>query len=264
MTHPGAVLAEVMNRSRYLLFDFDGPICGIFAGLSALAIATHLRELVTSRGIDISTEVADSHDPFDVLRFTTTTSSTLTQAVADELRTMELRAVEVAESTPYSRQVVETAHKAGRVLAAVSNNSREAVTCYLATSGLASKFTAIVGRTDPDPDLLKPNPHLISQAIKELGAVPAECVLIGDSLSDIEGARSAGVLSIGYANKPGKQERFTTAGADAVITSMGELLPHLDERQSSASQPASGPGERSGSPTNQQISQGPANPIVDR
>lgn len=145
---------------------------------------------------------------------------------------MELRAVEVAEPTPHSRQVIETAHQAGRVLAAVSNNSREAVTRYLTTNGLAPKFTTIVGRTDPDPGLLKPNPHLISQAVRELGAVAAECVLIGDSLSDIEGARSAGVLSIGYANKLGKQKRFTTAGADVVITDMRELLSPLNEHRS--------------------------------
>ncbi len=92
-------------------------------------------------------------------------------------------------------------------------------------------FTRIIGRTDPDPDLLKPNPHLITRAVKELGADPADCVLIGDSLSDIEGARNAGVLSIGYANKPGKLERFTAGRADAVIASMGELLPYLAKRQ---------------------------------
>jgi HAD superfamily hydrolase (TIGR01509 family) len=223
MTH-GTTLADVMNRSRCLLFDFDGPICSIFAGLPAPSIAADLRELVTGRGVDLSAEAAASGDPFDILRFAAAISTDLTQAVADELRAMEVRAVEVADATPHARDVIEAAYQAGRTIAAVSNNSREAVTRYLATAGLAPLFTTIIGRTDPDPNLLKPNPHLISHAVKELGADPATCVLIGDSLSDIEGARAAGVLSIGYANKPGKLERFTTAGADAVITSMGELL----------------------------------------
>jgi hypothetical protein len=53
MTH-GTTLADVMNRSRYLLFDFDGPICSIFAGLPALTVADHLRELVIDRGIELS------------------------------------------------------------------------------------------------------------------------------------------------------------------------------------------------------------------
>ncbi|MFB9834735.1 HAD family hydrolase, partial [Actinoallomurus acaciae] len=94
-----------------------------------------------------------------------------------------------------------------------------------------SYFTAIVGRTDPDPRLLKPHPELINRAVKGVTADPAECVLIGDSLSDIEGARNAGTFSIGYANKPGKHERFITAGADAIISDMAELLPHLSEHQ---------------------------------
>jgi HAD superfamily hydrolase (TIGR01509 family) len=213
------------------LFDFDGPICSIFAGLPAQEIAGHLRDLVADHGVDTSSEIATSSDPFDVLRYAATIGPDLTQAASDELRAMELRAVAVASATPGARQVIEAAHQTGRPIAAVSNNSREAVTRYLTTAGLAPMFTGIIGRTDPDPDLLKPNPHLITLAIKELGADPADSVLIGDSLSDIEGARNAGVLSIGYANKPGKLERFTAAEADAVITSMGELLPHLTERQ---------------------------------
>jgi HAD superfamily hydrolase (TIGR01509 family) len=227
MTPLDTALADVMSRSRYLLFDFDGPICGIFAGLSAPTIATELRELVAHCGVDVPAEIAVSDDPFDVLRLAASISPDLTQVVADELRGMELRAVEAADATPHASEVIEAAYQAGRPIAAVSNNSREAVTRYLATAGLAPLFTTIIGRTDPDPGLLKPNPHLISHTVKVLSADPAECVLIGDSLSDIEGARNTGVLSIGYANKPGKLDRFTTARADAIITSMEELLPHL-------------------------------------
>jgi phosphoglycolate phosphatase len=227
---PGA-LANVLSRSRYLLFDFDGPICNIFAGLPAPTIADHLRQLIVGRGTELPAEAVTSGDPFDVLRFAASISREMAQAVGDELRGMELRAVDVAEATPHASEVIEAGHKAGCGIAAVSNNSREAVTRYLTTAGLAPLFSTIVGRTDPDPDLLKPNPHLINHAIKELGADPGECVLIGDSLSDIEGAHNAGVFSIGYANKPGKLERFTTAKADAVITSMGELAPHLAEPQ---------------------------------
>jgi phosphoglycolate phosphatase len=128
MTQLNPALADVMSRSRCLLFDFEGPICGIFAGLPAHEIAGHLRNLVADRGIDFPPVTAASADPFDVLRYAATISPDLTQAVADELRTMELRAVEVADATPHTRQVIEAAHQAGRAIAAVSNSSREAVT----------------------------------------------------------------------------------------------------------------------------------------
>ncbi|MGH8896357.1 MAG: HAD family hydrolase [Egibacteraceae bacterium] len=52
-----------------------------------------------------------------------------------------------------------------------------------------------LGRTDPNPALLKPHPHLILQAVQALCADPATCTLIGDSVSDIEGGLAAGCHS---------------------------------------------------------------------
>lgn len=63
-----------------------------------------------------------------------------------------------------------------------------------------------------------------------LDANPAETSLVGDSVTDIEGAQRAGVGSIGYANKPAKYERMTKAGAGAVITSMADLVLWLRAR----------------------------------
>jgi beta-phosphoglucomutase-like phosphatase (HAD superfamily) len=42
-----------------------------------------------------------------------------------------------------------------------------------------------------------------------LGASRADCVIIGDSITDIQADVSAGIHSIGYANKPGKRPSFT-------------------------------------------------------
>jgi phosphoglycolate phosphatase-like HAD superfamily hydrolase len=44
---------------------------------------------------------------------------------------------------------------------------------------------------------------------------------VGDSVTDIEAGRAAGVATVGYANKPGKD--VDLAGADAVVTAMAEL-----------------------------------------
>jgi beta-phosphoglucomutase-like phosphatase (HAD superfamily) len=67
---------------------------------------------------------------------------------------------------------------------------------------------------------MKPDPAPILAAVEGLDAHPTECVLIGDSTSDIQGATAAGVRSIGYADKPGKRQRLTAAGADAIVESM--------------------------------------------
>jgi beta-phosphoglucomutase-like phosphatase (HAD superfamily) len=70
---------------------------------------------------------------------------------------------------------------------------------------------------------MKPNPTPIWSAVLALGVEPSSCALVGDSLSNIEAAKAAGTPAIGYANRLAKREKFRLAGANEVITSMGEI-----------------------------------------
>jgi hypothetical protein len=88
--------------------------------------------------------------------------------------------------------------------------------------------TAIVrARAGHDPALLKPSPHLITQAVDALNAEPGQCALVGDSVTDIKAAQLASVQSIGYASEPGKREQLTEAGAGAIINSLADLALRL-------------------------------------
>jgi beta-phosphoglucomutase-like phosphatase (HAD superfamily) len=60
-------------------------------------------------------------------------------------------------------------------------------------------------------------------------ASPADCLLIGDSMADIADAHIVGILLIGYANRLEKIDRFTSANADVVITSMVDVASVLVE-----------------------------------
>jgi hypothetical protein len=125
---------------------------------------------------------------------------------------------------------VTACQNSGRSVAVVSNNSAAAVHSYLARHGLDDRIGLVVARTNHDPALLKPNPHLVAEAVNALNAEPGECTLVGDSVSDIEGARLANVQSIGYANKAGKRERLGSAGAGAIINSLADLALRLRAR----------------------------------
>ena len=125
--------------------------------------------------------------------------------------------------TPDARDVLLACHRTGRRVAVISNNAQVAVETYLQAHHLAEHIDIIVGRTDPDPRLLKPHPHLVLRALDALHGDPATSAFIGDSTSDIQSAKAAGTHSVGYANKPGKTDRLQDAGADAVVTSMAEL-----------------------------------------
>ena len=221
-TPSGSDLDVIVSRTRHLLLDFDGPICSIYAGLPAATVADRLRKLFGDH-TQLPDDIAHTPDPLEVFAYAATVSEDLAARVETEMTDQELAAVATAAPTPYVHEVVTACQNSGRSVAVVSNNSSRAVHSYLARYGLDDRISLVVARANHDPALLKPSPHLITQAVHALNAGARECALVGDSVTDVEGARLAGVQSIGYANKPGKHERLTAAGAGAIINSLADL-----------------------------------------
>ncbi|AVT39139.1 HAD family hydrolase [Plantactinospora sp. BB1] len=223
-----ASLGRLLAEGGPLLLDFDGPVCSIFAGYPAPKVAAELVGVLRLRGVEVQPALANETDPLEVLRWTGATGDNdLTRAVEDALCAAERQAAASADPTPYGREVIVAARQAGLPVAVVSNNSASAVAAYLAAHRLAGYVSPVVGRAYAEPARMKPNPDPILQAVRSLGESPSRCVLIGDSLSDIEGAHAAGVRIIGYANRRAKIDSFNAAGADVVITSMREVAQHL-------------------------------------
>jgi HAD superfamily hydrolase (TIGR01509 family) len=228
---PGVDLGNIIGRTRDLLLDFDGPICSIFAGLPAPVVAARLRELLGSDGQPLPDAVAADDDPIEVFRFTSGLDADTAARVEAALRDAERTATATAAPTSGAREVLLGCQQTGRRVAIISNNSQTAVETYLQAQGLAAHVDVIVGRTDPDPHLLKPHPHLVLRALDALGGDPARSSFVGDSTSDVLSAKAAGTHSVGYANKPGKVERLRGAGADVIVTSMAELHAALVAHQ---------------------------------
>jgi phosphoglycolate phosphatase len=214
-------LSAIVTRTRYLLLDFDGPVCSIFAGIPAPTIAEQLRKLYP--GDQIPDQVKNTGDPIEVFTQAAEISPDLAARVEAEMTALEVTAVATAKPTPYVHEVLAACRESGRTVAVVSNNSAQAVNAYLDRHGLSGGIALVVARTSHDPALLKPSPHLLEIAVEKLAADPAATAFVGDSLTDIEAARRAGIASIGYANKSGKQDRMTQLNAGAVITTMADL-----------------------------------------
>ena len=52
---------------------------------------------------------------------------------------------------------------------------------------------------------------------------PSRRVKAGDEVTDVEAAIAAGVRSIGHANKSGKADDLTSAGADVIVTTVDQI-----------------------------------------
>ena len=73
----------------------------------------------------------------------------------------------------------------------------------------------------------KPHPGMMQQAMTETGAAPADTVLIGDTVFDIEMARNAGVTALGVSWGYHPASELVAAGAADILEGFGELAPAL-------------------------------------
>ncbi|WP_345710051.1 HAD-IA family hydrolase [Actinocatenispora rupis] len=216
--------------ARVILLDFDGPTAHLFAGNPARAVADELAAQFHNAGIPLPDD-ADEYGPPELSAELMRRSPDRADTVEALLAAAEIRAADTAEPTPGCREMLVAARKAGRPVVIVSNNSADAIRMYLNHHQLADLIADVVGRPWAAPDRTKPDPWPLHEAARRQHVTAADCVLIGDSVTDIEAAQSAGAASIGYANKPGKTERLRHA--TALVDDMHDLadalrsVPHL-------------------------------------
>jgi HAD superfamily hydrolase (TIGR01509 family) len=95
-----------------------------------------------------------------------------------------------------------------------SSAPRDNITAMLAALGLTDAFDGIVAAEDVSTG--KPDPEVFLTAAARLGAAPGTSIVVEDAEAGVEGARRAGMKSIGVS-------RLTTLPADVFVRSLTEL-----------------------------------------
>lgn len=221
-------LQKLITCARVVLWDFDGPICRLFAGHSAGRVAKELVEWLKGRGLLalVTEEEQKALDPHVVLHAVNRLdpNSDLFVELEERLTQEELRAASSAMPTAYADPLIRTWTAVGSRLAITTNNSPRVVRKYLTSRGLISCFSPhIYGRTQ-DLHQLKPDPYCLKQALSAMGAAPADALMIGDAPSDFEAAVRAGVPFLGYARNGYKESLLRKAGATVIVGSLEEVL----------------------------------------
>lgn len=211
MTREVEVLRRLIAPVKLVLFDFDGPLCDVFAGYPASDVARELEKLAG--------ETFRTDDPLEVLR--RVAGSSVADSVEDALIVAEVRAVSCSSATIDGVESLRKCLASGLRVGIVSNNSEEAVRVFLATQRLEN-VSPVVGRERRHPELMKPHSWPMRKALAAAECSAESTVFVGDSLSDIEVARAVSMPCVAYANKPGKRALFEGAGA-VTIDSMAEL-----------------------------------------
>ncbi|WP_416975428.1 HAD family hydrolase [Streptomyces sp. 4F14] len=224
----------MIGRARVVLWDFDGPVCRLFAGHPAEQVAAGMverLELLGLRGL-LSEAERKSLDPHVVLRAVDSRhpGSDLVVDLEGRLTEEELTAATTAQPTPYADPLIRTWVAVGARMAITTNNSPKVVVSYLASRGLSACFAPhIYGRT-ADIQLLKPDPYCLNRALRAMGSAPVDALMIGDTPTDLVAARRAGVPFLGYARNEDKGKLLRKEGAEAVVSSLESVLVAVRKR----------------------------------
>ncbi|GCB48121.1 HAD family hydrolase [Streptomyces sp. NL15-2K] len=221
-------LRDLIKRARVVLWDFDGPICGLFAGHSAEKVANDLVDWLEGRGLHglLTDDERKSPDPHIVLRAVDRRhpGSDLVAELEERLTQEELRATALAMPTPYADPLIRTWKAVGSRLAIATNNSPRVVRTYLASRGLTSCFAPHIYGRIQELNLLKPDPHCLHRALNAMGSASSTALMIGDTPSDLLAADAAGVPFLGYARNEHKEKLLRDAGAETIVASLEPVL----------------------------------------
>ena len=121
---------------------------------------------------------------------------------------------------PGTREMLDALVHPEILLGIATGKNRRGLSRVLARHGLEPRFHNLK-TADDGPG--KPHPHLLLAAMAEVGAEPAETVMVGDTTYDIEMARAAGCLAVGVNWGNHEEARLHAAGAHCVIGHFSEL-----------------------------------------
>jgi phosphoglycolate phosphatase-like HAD superfamily hydrolase len=235
-------IGKVLSETEILLLDFDGPICSVFANLSAQSIAKKLRqelmELIRYDQSPLPSIIESTNDPFEVFRHAEILGHGNAQHIEASLRAHEVEAIKTAEPTQAAHESMRKWHDTGRTLAIVSNNSEAAIEIYLNQHGLTEFVDFVSARNEPDANLLKPNTYLLKKAVRSFSSNLHKATLVGDSITDIQAAHEVGIQSIGLANRESKIESMKSLLPSAIISSMNYILQSIPSDQNAPSGPS--------------------------
>ena len=123
-----------------------------------------------------------------------------------------------------SAMIATLAQRQELLMGAVTGKSRRGLNLIMDTHGFRKHF--IVSRTADDCPS-KPHPAMVTECCDETGMVPADTIVIGDAIYDMQMAKAAGAKAIGVAWGYASVDDLWKAGADAIVNHPSEIPGHI-------------------------------------
>ncbi|KUG57228.1 hypothetical protein AVL62_15520 [Serinicoccus chungangensis] len=210
---------RLVEDARTLLVDFDGPLARLFPGSSWAELGDRVRaEAHRLGGPGLAERLQDEPDHVQCLRLVDEHSPGLLAPLERLVTELELDAASRVSPRPGALDLVDRTLERGASLAVVTNNTPQVVARVLdrARPGTSGRLL-VVGRSAGRVSDLKPAPDLLLRAMRLLDARPEDAVFLGDSVTDVQAGRSAGVPVVGVAEDEGRRQELLEAGTVAAV-----------------------------------------------
>lgn len=123
------------------------------------------------------------------------------------------------------KPMIETlAEREDILIGAVTGKSRRGLVNILETHGFAPHF--IVSRTADDCPS-KPHPAMVTECCDEAGMSPADAIVVGDAIYDMQMAKAAGAKAIGVSWGYASVDDLIASGADAIAYHPNDVLSNF-------------------------------------
>jgi len=124
-----------------------------------------------------------------------------------------------------ARQLVERLHRDGMTLVVASSAEKDELDDLLNVPGVKDFFKAKTSSDDAERS--KPDPDIVTAALKQAGSTAAETIMVGDTPYDVEAAKRAGIDII--ALRSGGWADGDLRGAIAIYDDPAQLLERYDD-----------------------------------
>ncbi len=213
-----------LSQLEAVIFDFDGTLAETridFAKMRRLIIELLQRWGLWEEGADHGRYVLDiikagreklGSDAQKIAQF---------QAEADAvLEQVELETCATAEPFPGVVEALRQLHQHGLKVGIVTRNCRNGVASVTSRHHLHHDLLL----TRDDVTRVKPDPDHLAQALKRIGVAPQHAVMVGDHITDVQGAEGLGVMTIGVLTQKTTRQEFEQMGADAVFPDVPSVV----------------------------------------
>jgi phosphoglycolate phosphatase len=225
---------------KAVIFDLDGTIAQF--NLDYKAVRGDVRSYLLRTGVPASLLKANE-SIFEMLNKTEIfmKNSSKSNEGMDEIRRealaiaeeYELEAARDTSLLPGATETLKNLKRMGLKIGLFTLNGDKAARYILQRYKLGEFFGVTVPRNNVN--YVKPNPEHLEVALKVLGVLPEETLVVGDGKVDMESARELKAIAVGLPTGTSTIEQLSNHGANYIITSITDLPILIDKLRNSES-----------------------------